>query len=128
MNLVYVENVVAAVVFMLEQSSSVNGEVFIISDDDCLKNNFLFIEKLFRKSLGSSNHYVPVIPIPLNVLAFLLRILGRDIINPMIKYNPKKMLNLGFKRPFEFEESVVKFLIDEGNKTNAYSRAKSNRL
>ena len=128
MNLVYVENVVAAVVFMLEQNSSVNGEVFIISEDDCSKNNFLFVETLFRKTLGRSSRYVPVIPIPLNLLAFFLRILGRDIINPMTKYNPKKMLNLGFKRPFKFEESVVKFLIEEGRRITAYSRSKSNRF
>lgn len=106
MNLVHVVNVVAAIIFMIEYEKNLDGGIFIVSEDDNSKNNFGDVEHFLMKHLGLKGYPVPPFPIPLELLSFLLSMLGRNNVNPLCNYDPHKLLDLGFRRPVEFEAGL----------------------
>lgn len=106
MNLVHVINVVAAIVFLIEQKPLPSGSVFIVSDDDSANNIFSYVERAIYHKYDIPYYPVANIKIPLFFLSFALRFLGRNNINPKTIYSPQKLLDLGFKRPVSFEKSL----------------------
>ena len=50
MNLVHVANVVAAFVFLISNTRRLEGEIFIVSDDDDPRNNFVDVEEFLMDS------------------------------------------------------------------------------
>lgn len=106
MNLVHVSNVVAAIVFAIRREEAFNGGVFIVSDDDGASNNFSDVEKLLMHQLGVRNYPVPTVAVSLELLSLLLKLLGRNNVNPCCNYEPRKLLNLGFERPTKFEDGL----------------------
>ena len=113
MNLIYVQNVVAVLIFIYWKNILFAGDIFIISEDDYPSNNFQFVESVITKLLESNGYLIPVIPIPLKILSLILKILGRNNINPMANYSPQKLLDLGFKRTILFEDTVIKYIKNE---------------
>ena len=113
MNLIYVQNVVTALIFIYWENILFAGDTFIISEDDYPSNNFQFVESVITKLLESNGYLIPVIPIPLKILSLILKILGRNNINPMANYSPQKLLDLGFKRTIVFEDTVSKYIKNE---------------
>lgn len=103
MNLVHVGNVVAAVSFMIECQKNLGGGIFIVSEDDNASNNFADVEQFLMHQLKLTGYRIPTISIPLNLLSFILKLLGRNNVNPLCNYDPGKLLNMGFTRPVEFE-------------------------
>ena len=103
MNLVYVDNVVAAIIFTIIQEKNFGGDRFIVSEDDNAKNNFADVENFLRSQLMVDDYVVPRILFPLSWLSFLLKLLGRNNINPRCNYDPAKLLALGFERPVKFD-------------------------
>ena len=96
MNLVYIDNVVAAL-------------VFIISDDEFLTNNYRDIEKCLLQRFGYKDYFIPPIPLPLFVLNLMLRAMGKSNFNSGRVYECKKLLNAGFKKPVLFDEGLLRF-------------------
>ena len=76
-------------------------------------NNFEFVESVITKLLDLNGYVIPVIPIPLKILSLLLKILGRNNINPMANYSSQKLLDLGFKRTIVFEDTVSQYIKNE---------------
>jgi nucleoside-diphosphate-sugar epimerase len=113
MNLIYVQNVVAALIFIYWENILFAGDTFIISEDDYPSNNFEFVESVITKLLDLNGYVIPVIPIPLKILSLLLKILGRNNINPMANYSSQKLLDLGFKRTIVFEDTVSQYIKNE---------------
>ncbi len=109
MNLVYVANVVAAIVFAIRREEAFNGGVFLLSEDDDASNAFFDVEKFLMHELGTNKYWIPTVPVPLELLSFLLRILGRNNINPRCNYDPGKLLSLGFERPVKFENGLKSY-------------------
>jgi nucleoside-diphosphate-sugar epimerase len=106
MNLVHVDNVVAAIVFTVYQEKRFDGDRFIVSEDDNSRNNFADVELFLMRQLKVANYTVPPVLLPLSWLSFLLWLLGRNNVNPRCNYDPGKLLSLGFKRPIKFEEGL----------------------
>lgn len=109
MNLVHVDNVVAAIVFTIEYPSYFSGATYIVSEDDNIKNNFFDVEKFLMRELGLGEYRVPPVLLPLELLSFILKVLGRNNINPRCSYDPTKLLGLGFRRPLGFEDGLKKY-------------------
>lgn len=109
MNLVHVDNVVAAIVFTIEHQKDFSGATYIVSEDDNPKNNFFDVEKFLMRELGLGEYRVPPVLMPLELLSFILRALGRNNINPRCSYDPSKLLELGFRRPLGFEDGLKKY-------------------
>ena len=109
MNLVSVANVVAAIIFMVKREENFNGEVFIVSEDDNPGNNFADVERLLMEQLELKSYQVPTVSIPLGVLTFLLKVLGKNDANPRCNFDSRKLLALGFRRPVEFEAGLKNY-------------------
>ncbi len=102
MNLVYVENVVAAIGFMSSFPKNFCGGIYIISQDEDPRNNFADVEEFFRRTLSLQDYMLPKLPIPLTVLSWVLKFLNRNDADPTRNYDSGKLLSLGFVRPIDF--------------------------
>jgi len=107
MNLVSVENVVAALEFLLD-AKKVDREVFIISDDDSPVNNYRGVENRLLANFGKS-YPVPRVFIPEFLLRVLLRLAGKSNTNPSKKYSGQKLAALGFIKPQNLEAAIDAF-------------------
>jgi nucleoside-diphosphate-sugar epimerase len=108
MNLVHVENVVAALLFLTKCEKSFDKEVFFISDSDSPANNFSQVEHTFLQKLCLDYGFLDL-TLPPSFLEFLLRLRERDNINPRRDYSPGKLISLGFVRPVSFESGLVEY-------------------
>lgn len=108
MNLVSVENVVEALIFLLNTDSEVDREIFIISDDDSPMNNYWDIENLLLEKLGKS-FPVKSVPLPLMFLGMLRQIFGKPAVNLSVKYSDKKLASFGFKKPQSLADGIESF-------------------
>lgn len=108
MNLVCVENVVAALIFLLDADGKIDREIFIVSDDDAPMNNYRDIETRLLDKLGK--HFpVKSVPLPLMFLGVFRQILGKPAVNLTVKYSDKKLASFGFKKPQSLEDGIELF-------------------
>jgi nucleoside-diphosphate-sugar epimerase len=109
MNLVHVANVIAAIIFLIEYPKSLDGEIFIVSDDNHPQNNFYDVEQFLRGSLWVENYSMPRPLFPLFFLKFLLTLLGRNNVNPYCNFDSEKLRKLGFQSPMGFSEGLAEY-------------------
>jgi len=107
MNLVSVENVVAALLFLLD-IKNVESEIFIISDDDSPINNYIDIESRLLARFNRS-YTLPRFYCPRFILSTLLLASRKPITNPSIKFSDKKLALLGFNKQKDFSLAVDAF-------------------
>jgi nucleoside-diphosphate-sugar epimerase len=109
MNLVSITNVVDAILFLAMHKNDLNGQTFIVSDDDSPANNFADVEGVLMKKLNIKKYSVPKIPIPLGLLGLLLRAMGRNNTNPRCNYSAEKLKKLGFVPQVPFEDALDEY-------------------
>lgn len=109
MNLVHVDNVVGAIIFLAQYTGRFEGEIFIISDDDDPHNNFKDVERFLMEKLGAKGYGLPRIPVPLSVLKFFLMSLGRNNINPRCDFDSRKLRALGYKSTVELRDGLAEY-------------------
>lgn len=109
MNLVYVDNVVSAILFLAFTTLKINGETFIISDDEYPENNYRAVEKQLARLLGRKDHPLPRVPLSKPLLSGLLKLAGRSNNNPNRVYSSKKIRNMGFQEKTSFEAGLSSF-------------------
>jgi nucleoside-diphosphate-sugar epimerase len=109
MNLVHIANVVAAILFLIHHAADIGGEVFIASDDDNPTNNYADVERFLMREFNIPYYSMPRFLVPSGVLSFLLRLLGRNNINPRSVYAPGKLIGYGYTRPVSFENGLAEY-------------------
>ena len=109
MNLVCVENVVAALVFLIRREQTKSHEVFIVSDDDDPLNNFRDIEIELMTQLGVANYPVPSLPVPRQVLSGILYLGGRSCTDPKRIYDGSRLARAGYKKISTITQSLERF-------------------
>lgn len=109
MNLVPVANVAAAIIFLSRYAGCFGGEIFIVSDDDDPKNNFIDVERFLMDALGVKKYPLPRLPLPLTLLKLLLMSLGRNNVNPRCDFDTGKLRKLGFKSPVSLSEGLAEY-------------------
>ena len=109
MNSVCVENVVSAIEFLIDMDRGVDGEIFIVSDDDSPINNYREIESYFLSRFGLKEYPLPRVSLQKTTLPILLRLAGRSNTNPRRVYSDRKLRNAGFKKPVSLEETLRSF-------------------
>jgi nucleoside-diphosphate-sugar epimerase len=109
MNLVYVDNVVFALLFLVFTDQRMDREIFIISDDEYLENNYRDIEKYLIKELGRKEYPLPRIPLPQLLLSNVLKLVGRSNSNPNRIYQSDKIKSIGFQKKTSFETGLTSF-------------------
>lgn len=108
-NLVPVSYLVSAIIFFVVKQSVRKEDVFIVSADDEINNNYQFVEECFRMSLGLKKYPIPIVPLPKIILSILLRISGRSNIYPSRVYSPEKIKQIGWQAPETFHDAILTF-------------------
>lgn len=108
MNLVAVHNVTAAVEHLLN-AIDLNKEVFIISDDDNSMNNYRDLERYLMNVFKIKDYPIPIVPLPKWLLSKILAIMGKTNINPIVKYDTKKLTASGYRKKIDFEEALQRY-------------------
>lgn len=109
MNLVGIDNVTSAFAFLLAADKSIDRETFIISDDDCLANNYRDVEKYLMNALGVKDYLIPRFPLPRFLLVAVLRLAGQSNINPARVYQPGKLMAVGYQKSVSFKTGLDSF-------------------
>jgi nucleoside-diphosphate-sugar epimerase len=109
MNLVSIANVVDAILFLAMHKNDLNGQKFIVSDDDSPANNFADVEGVLMKKLNIKKYSFPKIPIPYSLLGLLLRAMGRNNTNPRCNYSSEKLKKFGFVPQVPFEAALDEY-------------------
>ena len=109
MNLVSIENVTQAILHLAFIEKNIDGQAYIISDDDQPRNNYRDVERLLRKHLAASGYVLPIIPMPQSLLSMALLVLGRSNINPSRVYNSEKLRGIGFFGKVKIENGIALF-------------------
>ena len=109
MYLVPVNDVVAALLHLIFLPGDLNRNVYIISADDDPNNNFHSVEKILMSSLGLKPRVIPVIPFPIWILSFLLRVMGRSAFNLKRTYSYEKIRSVNFKRKDNLINAIQRF-------------------
>ena len=110
MNLVHVDNVTAAIAFLVDTEEQIDGETFIISDCENPSNNYRDVERYLMTKLNCPNYESPRISASPMVLSYVLRILRRDSVNSMRVYGCQKLAAMGFRKPRTLEEGLASFV------------------
>jgi len=110
LNLVSVETVVAAILFIYDKGQDVDGQTYIISEDDELINNFEYVEKYLLHELYGKYYSAPPLKLPLRILSVILRIRGRDADNPYKIYDSSKIRKAGFHPPRPLLSTLTEFV------------------
>lgn len=109
-NLVCVENVVAAINFLIHyEKKNKEPETFIVSDDEDRSNSYRAVELSLMRSFEYSDYVLPILPVPLFVLGFLLKFTGKTNYRPSSVYSCQKLLNAGFEKPASLPDSLDHF-------------------
>jgi len=109
MNLVHIDNVVAALDFLIDAPISVDGEIYIVSDDESPLNNYRDVEQRLALGLGVQDYPLPLIAMPRPAFAMALGMLGRSNTNPGRIYDGSKLMRAGLKKPMPFEQGLASF-------------------
>jgi nucleoside-diphosphate-sugar epimerase len=109
MNLVCVDNVVAAIRFATTVPIKSGTETFIVSDDDEDLNNYRDVESILISRFECNDYVVPPLSLPRALFKVLLKCSGRSNANPNRVYSGAKLTNAGFKKATPFTAGLVLF-------------------
>lgn len=111
MNLVCLENVIAAFEFLIKyEMPGTKAEIFIISDDDEELNVYRKLELCLMEQFGKRDYPVPVFPVPLFFLASILKLAGRINYNLHTSYSCEKLLSTGFEKTYDLRSAISNFV------------------
>jgi nucleoside-diphosphate-sugar epimerase len=109
MNLVCVDNVIAALVFLADRSQPSGGEAFIVSEDDDSLNNFRDVEHILMREFGMKDYALPPLPVPPPVLGALLRLTRRSSADPRCVYDGARLRDAGWRKACSLEQGLREF-------------------
>jgi len=109
MNLVSVENVVAAISHLALLPENPSGRIFNVADDDAIANNYEAVEARLLHAFNRPPRSLPVLRLPPPLQQIGLRLAGRPNIYPQRRYSCSKLLSSGFKRPVDFETALDRY-------------------
>lgn len=109
MNLVPINNVIDAIMFIAKNANDLKGQTYIVSNDQAPENNFIYIAKFLMQKFNVPKYSIPKIPLPLGLLGFLLLVLGRNNINPRCNYSSEKIQKLGFSPKGTFQTALNEY-------------------
>lgn len=110
MHMIYVDNVVAAILFLAFAGNSVDGECFFVSDDELEQNTYEGVVRMLADAFGVSHPRCSRWAPSLDVFSCLLRLAGRSDTSPRRVYCCDKLSRVGFRRPVPFEDGVRLFV------------------
>lgn len=110
MNLVALDNVVAAIEFLIESDRRVVGETFFVSDDDDPHNDFAGVYRMLGERLLGNPPRLPRLPIPRQLITGMLRTMGRPNWNVARTFDDGKLHRMGFRKPASLPAAIEEFV------------------
>jgi len=110
MNLVWIENVVAALKFLLDTDKKIDQEIFIISDDEYSLNNYRALEKFLMGGFAIKDYPVPALKFLAIFLPLMLWLANKSDLNPNTIYSCQKIKAFGLVKPLTLEQGLEKFV------------------
>jgi len=110
MNLLCVENAIAAILFATQVGIASPTQIFIVSDDDDITNNYRDVESTLRQALERGEYALAPAAVPDAVLRILLRCSGRSNINPDRVYSSASIAAAGFRKAVSFNTGLAVFV------------------
>lgn len=110
MNLVCVDNVVAAIDFVAFYSDNIDKQIFIVSDDECSDNNYQYVRKYLMKAFFVKDPSFNFPLLPHNILRLLLTLTGKSNNNPDRIYDSSKLLSFGYVKKVGFHQGLEAFV------------------
>jgi len=98
LNLVCVENVVEAILFLMQLSSSHESGIYLISDDEAIQNNYQDVERMLMSALDIPYYKWRKVYLPPLWLSILLRLFNKNGADPYRKFIGSKLEALGYKK------------------------------
>ena len=108
LNLVSVENVIAALVFLANVQPPVES-MFIVTDAEEPSNNYLDVERILAGAFGRTDHSLPVLCMPAAWRELLLRAWKPAAAHSYRRYSPDRLRALGHTRPAPFEATLAAY-------------------
>ena len=109
MHLVPVRNVVSALLHMALLTKQLDGNIFIVSADEDIDNNFQRVGEILTEELGLNRNIFPYIILPRVLQLFLFKIINRNDINMNRTYDSKKLSDYDFEPIDSVNEAVRQF-------------------
>lgn len=109
MNLVSIENVIAAIQFAVEYERDFSCDTFIVSDDEEPLNNYANVEELMRTGLGLSSHLISPVLLPRFILETFLRLRRRNIVNTRCRFSAKRLRDIGFLSRICLKDALISY-------------------
>ena len=127
MNLVNVKNVTSAIIFFVNHNTSFEGDIYIVSDDHNLNNNFNFVEKLLMKKL-SIPYYKITYLMPYFILKIIFFVMRKNNINPNTNFSSDKLFKFGFTPPVNFIDGLHDYgdWLRRNNSSSSHDSKKNN--
>lgn len=110
MNLVAVENVVAAILFLMSNKGLEKNDCYIISDDDEDAINYAETVNIISAYLQKPIPQLWNIPFHETLIKTLLFLKNRSNTNLQRIYSSEKLMNLGFKKVIPLKEALLNYL------------------
>lgn len=109
MHLVPARNVVSALLHLALLKDNLNGNIFIVSEDEDNNNNFIKVQEILLHELGLKSNKFPRILIPKIFQSALFKIFSRNDLNPNRKYLTKKLSEYGYKPIDNVKDAIYQF-------------------
>ena len=107
MHLVPVRSVVLALLHLTLSPKTLSGNIFIVSADEDVDNNFQKVEEILLDELGLKRTRFPYIPIPRILQLLVFKLANRNNINRL--YDSKKLIDYGFKPVDSVDQAIRQF-------------------
>lgn len=109
MHLVPARNVASALIHLAFLENNLNGNIFLVSEDNDVNNNFQKVEEILCDALELERTKFPRIFLPKIFQYVLFKILKRNDLNPNRKYMSKKLSEYGFKPTDTVKDAIYQF-------------------
>ncbi|KTC66037.1 UDP-glucose 4-epimerase (Galactowaldenase) (UDP-galactose 4-epimerase) (plasmid) [Legionella adelaidensis] len=109
MNLVYIENVIEALYFLMTKKD-LQFNTYVISDDEDYSNEFKNVESLIKAELNIQESKIPHLFLPLFFYTAIYKIISKGNIHPRASFINLNLKQEGFKKPVHFKEGLKNFL------------------
>jgi len=109
MHLVSVRDVTAALLHLVGMPIALGGNIYHVSADDDVNNDYERIEAILLRSLGLPARRVPLLPIPDVLRSLVFGMMGRSELTIRSKYDSRKLLDTGFKSTDSVANAVFEF-------------------
>ena len=109
MHLVPVRNVVAALLHLALSTKQLNGNIFIVSADEDIDNNFQKVEEILLDELGLNRVLIPYLILPKAVQSLLFKLINRNDIDMNRTYDSKNLNDYGFEPVDSVNEAIRQF-------------------